>query len=82
MKFIIMFTDIAPEIEEGSNVYEMLKQLLKNQDALNQKMVSILIDSGKMDIPELIRIINNNCCIGEISAIYSVNEEVYHGENI
>ena len=81
MKLIILLEDTAPHIAEAPNVHGLLKQFLKDQDALNQKMVNILIDSGKMDIPELIRIINTNCCIcSDITHIYSINEEIYQGE--
>lgn len=82
MKYIVLFEDIAPYIAEAPDVHRFLKQLLKDEAALNQKMVNILIDSGKMDLPELIRIINTNCCIcSNITHIYSINEEIYHGEN-
>lgn len=82
MKFIMLFEDIAPYIKEAPNINELLRQLLKDQDALNQKMVSILIDSGKMDLPELIQIINRNCCIcSDITRIYSISEEIYQGVN-
>lgn len=78
MKYIVLFEDIVPYIAEAPNVYELLKRLLRDKDALNQKMVNVLIDSGKMDLPELIRIINTNCCIfSSITHIYSINEELY-----
>lgn len=81
MKFIMLFEDIAPYIADAPDVHELLKQFLKDQDALNQKMVNILIDSGKMELPELIRIINRNCCIcSDITRIYSINKEIYQGE--
>lgn len=82
MKYIILFEDMAPYIAEAPNVNEFLKQFLEYEDALNQKMVNILIDSGKMDLPELIKIINTNCCLfSDITEIYSINEEIYSGGN-
>lgn len=81
MKFIMVFEDRNPYIAEAPNVNEFLKQFLEYEDALNQKMVNILIDSGQMKLRELIQIIHSNCCLfSDITEIYSINEEIYQGE--
>lgn len=82
MKFLVLFDNMEAYIAQAPNVHEFLKQLLKDADAPNQKLVNILIDSNKMDIPELIHIIHSNCCLhSDITHIYAISEEIYCGDN-
>lgn len=80
MRFLVLFDNMEAYIAQAPNAHGFLKQLLKDADAPNQKMVNILIDSGNMDIPELIQIIHSNYCLhSNITHIYAISEEIYCG---
>lgn len=80
MQFIAIMDD-GCFLETGNDVFEFLKKLADQYCGIDAevKVFSILIESGKMELPELVQYMNGRLLISAfaINEIYSVGAKIF-----